>query len=197
MATGVTFYRQGDTYWYQSDGDIAGIELHFSGEAKNPPQPAAGLPLEFACGDKQTSQIALFYRLTGRGLTAGQGELLTVAEGQRITSVTVSDPLGKPIPATVRELPATYALYQNYPNPFNPATTIAFDLPESSPVTLKVYDMLGNEVNTLTDRVFQAGSYQVVWDGTNQHGLQASSGIYFYALKTAGIQKIKKMMLVR
>ncbi len=85
-----------------------------------------------------------------------------------------------------------FELSQNYPNPFNPITKINWQSPVSSWQTLKIYDVLGNEVATLVDEYKSAGSYEVEFDAT-----QLSSGIYFYQLKTGSSVQTKKMMLIR
>ncbi len=77
------------------------------------------------------------------------------------------------------EIPENYLISQNYPNPFNPTTSIKFALPKSANVRLVVYDILGNDVATLIDETLKPGSYEVVWNSTNN-----SSGIYFYKLTT-------------
>ena len=90
------------------------------------------------------------------------------------------------------KLPANYSLEQNYPNPFNPSTKINYSIPTSEFVTLKVYDVLGNEVSTLVNEVKSAGSYEVE---LNASGL--SSGIYFYMLQTNSFVETKKMILLK
>jgi len=99
-----------------------------------------------------------------------------------------------PITAIHEELPIAlnFDLYQNYPNPFNPVTTIAFSIPSMQKVTLKVYDILGNEVSTLIDKEINAGSYSTQFDAS-----QLASGIYFYTLRTENYLKSKKMMLIK
>lgn len=89
------------------------------------------------------------------------------------------------LPQGSPEVPSTYSLYQNYPNPFNPSTTIQYELPKQSYVTLKIYDVFGQEVATLVSEVQREGRYSVQWDGRNKSGVQVSSGIYFYQLKAA------------
>jgi hypothetical protein len=94
-------------------------------------------------------------------------------------------------------LPEGFVLYQNYPNPFNPTTKIKFTLPsnvkhEMSNVTLKVYDVLGNEVATLVNEEKSAGEYEVEFSA---NGL--TSGIYFYSLETNSLKVVKKMMLLK
>jgi hypothetical protein len=86
----------------------------------------------------------------------------------------------------------SYQLYQNYPNPFNPVTTIRYSIPEISNVTLKVYDVLGNEVATLLNEEKPYGSYDVEFDAS---GL--SSGIYFYKLQAGSLVEAKKMVLMK
>jgi len=85
-----------------------------------------------------------------------------------------------------------FFLNQNYPNPFNPATTIRYQLPERSLVTIKVYDILGREVATLVNEEKPAGSYEVQFIG---NGL--TSGIYFYQIKAGEYSETKKMILLR
>lgn len=89
-------------------------------------------------------------------------------------------------------LPSNFILSQNYPNPFNPATTIKYQIPKLSHVTLKVYDVLGNEINTIVNQEKPAGNYQVEFDAG-----KLTSGVYFYQLKAGTFIKTKKMILLR
>jgi len=91
-----------------------------------------------------------------------------------------------------REYPTEYALYQNYPNPFNPTTTINYQIPEMSWVTLRVYDLLGNEVAELVNRDQTAGNYSVRFDATI-----LSSGIYVCQLRAGNFVKSVKMSFVK
>lgn len=88
--------------------------------------------------------------------------------------------------------PSDYSLKQNYPNPFNPTTTIEFSIPEESFVELKVYDVLGNEVATLANDNFAAGTYRADFNGNN-----LTSGTYFYRLITGNYVALKKMLLLK
>ena len=113
------------------------------------------------------------------------------------------------IPTSVQaeqNLPASFALYQNYPNPFNPTTTIKYQIPNSSHVTLKVYDILGREVATLVNEVQNAGEHSVQFPDRQQttNYRQVSSGIYFYRLtagasagSAAGFTEVKKLVLLK
>ena len=97
----------------------------------------------------------------------------------------------------VVQVPSQYQLLQNYPNPFNPETKIRFELPKTSRVTLKIYNVLGQEVATLINTDMKAGYHLVKWNGRNQFGIPVASGIYFYKLETPEFSKIMKMMLIK
>ena len=102
------------------------------------------------------------------------------------------------IPGT---LPTSFQLNQNFPNPFNPSTTISFDLPTRSKVTLTVFNLLGQKVSTLVDKDLTANSYKVEWDGRSDTGESVASGIYFYKLIAEAedneFVETKKMMLLK
>jgi hypothetical protein len=99
---------------------------------------------------------------------------------------------------TSREIPTEYSLSQNYPNPFNPSTQINFDLPKQSPVTLEIYDMLGQKVRTLiSGDMMDPGYYHVTWNGTNQYGHSVSSGVYYYRIVADKFTSLKKMMFLK
>ena len=93
--------------------------------------------------------------------------------------------------------PSHYNLDQNYPNPFNPETVIKFSLPQDSKVTLMVYNILGQVVNTLVDEMLPAGNHSISWDGKNEGGSDVASGVYFYRIKAGDYESIMKMTLLR
>jgi len=88
--------------------------------------------------------------------------------------------------------PISFSLDQNYPNPFNPTTTIAFDLPKTSKVMLKIFNILGEEVTTLLSASLLSGSYKYEWDAS---GL--ASGVYLYRLQAGDYVETRKMILMR
>ena len=110
--------------------------------------------------------------------------------------ITIYNLFGDPNPVGVERienlLPSDYQLEQNYPNPFNPSTKIRYSITEYSFVTLKVYTLLGEEIETLFNGEQSAGVYEAAFDASN-----LSSGIYFYTLKTEKASFTKKMILVR
>jgi len=89
-------------------------------------------------------------------------------------------------------LPIDYGLSQNYPNPFNPITSIQYQLPEPAFVTIKVYDVLGNEIETLVNEERNAGSYKIDFNG-----LELTSGIYYYRIAADNFSQTKKMILLK
>ena len=94
--------------------------------------------------------------------------------------------------------PTEFRLEQNYPNPFNPSTTIQFQIPDDNTgVRLVVYNIMGQEVKTLIDETKRAGVYKAVWNGTNNRGIQVSSGVYFCRLVAGKFVHTKKLVLVR
>ncbi len=97
----------------------------------------------------------------------------------------------------VGSMPTNYALSQNYPNPFNPTTAIQFQVPKTSLVTIKIYDLIGQEIKTLYNGQVQQGRYTVEWNGLNNNGIQMSSGTYIYRIVSNDFVQSMKMILMR
>lgn len=94
--------------------------------------------------------------------------------------------------------PNDYKLMPNYPNPFNPITNIEYVLPLDKNITVRIYNMLGQEVKTLVNNELQrAGSHSVQWNGTNNSGMQVASGSYIYSLEWGNFKKTSKMTLLK
>lgn len=115
---------------------------------------------------------------------------LNLSSVQQTLLQSVTEPLG--ISNTGSNIPKDYSLSQNYPNPFNPVTHIKFTLPKDGKVSLKVYDMLGNEVAVYVNGFLKAGSYNADVDASDW-----ASGVYFYRLTAQEFTATKKMMLVK
>ena len=94
-------------------------------------------------------------------------------------------------------VPMAYDLMQNYPNPFNPSTSIGFTLPESSYVSVNIYDMTGRLVATLVEGNLSEGVHTVDWNGMDSSGSMVSAGVYIYALETSDMIMTKKMILMK
>jgi hypothetical protein len=120
-------------------------------------------------------------------LSAYQARVWTIAR----------EPVQLAAPEPPQELPKTFALGQNYPNPFNPVCTVPFELPSRNRVIIAIFNLLGQRVAVLTDAVYPAGAYRVVWDGHNDLGAPVTSGIYFYQIRAGDFVATRKMLLLR
>jgi hypothetical protein len=144
-------------------------------------------------------------RYNGPGNQSDQGKAIAVddagnvyvtggsyGDGTKTDYVTIkySQPAG--IEPISKYIPTEYNLFQNYPNPFNPATTIEFSIPKSEFISLKVYDILGEEVATVVADRLSAGNHKYTWDTTGLAG-----GIYFYRLESGSFTETKKMILLK
>ncbi|RPI17523.1 MAG: T9SS C-terminal target domain-containing protein [Ignavibacteriae bacterium] len=89
-------------------------------------------------------------------------------------------------------VPDNFVLYQNYPNPFNPSTTIKFDLPSKSDVTIKLFDIVGREIAIIAQGNFAAGNHSINWSAN-----KLSSGVYFYRIIAGDYEAVKKMTLIK
>jgi photosystem II stability/assembly factor-like uncharacterized protein len=139
--------------------------------------PEAAIVTEMAYID--SSSVNKFYVIAG---TYGRSMFMREISGD--------DPLTGNI--TQNNVPASYDLFQNFPNPFNPVTTIKFSMPAQNNVQLKIYDIMGREVETLINGNVQAGIHEIKFDGSNY-----SSGVYFYKITSSRFTDIKKMILVK
>ncbi len=102
-----------------------------------------------------------------------------------------------PISGIAKTVPDRYFLEQNYPNPFNPTTSIVFDLKDSGPASLKIYNLHGQLVKTLVDKEMQAGRHKFMWDATNDEGNRVTTGLYLYILEAKEVKLSKTMVLLK
>jgi hypothetical protein len=109
-----------------------------------------------------------------------------------INGITYGDTTIASINKIITEVPDNYSLSQNYPNPFNPTTNIRFKIVKNSFVLIKIYNIVGKEVNSLVNEKLNAGSYSVEWNAS-----QFPSGVYFYQLRAGDFTETKKMMLIK
>ncbi|OQY29956.1 MAG: hypothetical protein B6244_01470 [Candidatus Cloacimonetes bacterium 4572_55] len=102
----------------------------------------------------------------------------------------------EPNPTT--DISVAYGLDQNYPNPFNPSATISFGLARDEQVTIEIYNVLGQKVQTLVHAELSAGYHQAEWNGTNHSARPVSSGVYYYRMKTeSGFEQTRRMILMK
>ncbi len=133
----------------------------------------------------------------GKTSRDGQLDYSPIADGNSYANVAVwsytwiGDKMVLGVKSNV-QTPSTYELSQNYPNPFNPTTTIRYSIMKPGLVTLTVYNVLGQRVETLVDRFQSAGSYVVTFDASRY-----ATGVYFYQVRSGSFQSVKKMMLIK
>jgi hypothetical protein len=157
------------------------------------------LTYELVEGASLPSEVTFYFGLANLPGTSMDPELLNVVCGYP----DMNNPIVVSTQALVstddqQSVPDAFALNQNYPNPFNPSTQISFDIPEASElVSLSVYNILGQNINTLVSRSMSAGRYTQEWDATDELGNPVASGIYFYELRSSDFVSRKKMLLIR
>lgn len=135
-------------------------------------------------------------------LTIGNGASFTISVGTDICADSISGTIqgggticGNPNSVEIetgKPLPTEFALQQNYPNPFNPTTKISWQSPVSGWQTLKIYDILGNEIEVLVNQFLDAGYYSTEFNASS-----LTSGVYIYRLEVGDKVFVKKMTLVR
>jgi hypothetical protein len=106
------------------------------------------------------------------------------------------DPAGIKDPTNAAALLHVVHLLQNQPNPFSPETRITFDLPKAGPVQLLVYSVSGRLIRRLANDTREAGRHTACWDGRDDAGEKAGSGIYFYQLVAPGVEESRRMILL-
>ena len=157
------------------------------------------LTYELVEGASLPSEVTFYFGLANLPGTSMDPELLNVVCGYP----DMNNPMVVSTQALVsvddqQSVPVAFALNQNYPNPFNPSTQISFDIPEASElVSLSVYNILGQNINTLVSGSMNAGRYTQEWDATDELGSPVASGIYFYELRSSNFVSRKKMLLIR
>ncbi len=194
-------------YAVKGETDLSQYEL--------PPAPMAGMfDIRFSSGRiaedinsaiKTIEMSGVTYPLTVR--VEGMDMRLMDETGKNVNvnlksgeDVVISDATIQKLMVSGEPMPTVYALEQNYPNPFNPTTKIRYSLSSKQFVTLKVYDVLGNEIATLVNEEKSAGMYEVEFRSGSASGGDAyslPSGIYFYNLKAGNFVETKKMVLLK
>jgi hypothetical protein len=156
-----------------------------------------------AYNDDGSVLSVLAYLPDGGKVAAGREAIFTLNEATNkvvISELSASDDMGYLLNATSRveaPMPTTYELSQNYPNPFNAGTNISFGLPEGANVRLDIYNITGQKVSTLADGHYDAGRYNVIWNGIDERGLSVASGIYFYRLVAGSEVRSMKMTIMK
>lgn len=211
----VTLYinKEGITTYLGSKIDIRGAQIEFgnlSNDLKNM-VITTGLGDGYFMKENNMLRTVFYDRLGAKYIEAGKHFLadmpfrITSPEDLSIDKIILVDNnknelenIGVEIVyGSAPSLPLDYILFQNYPNPFNPSTTVKFQVPQTSDVIVKIYNMLGQEIRTLFTGQVQRGTYSVQWDGLNESGAKMSSGTYIYRMKAGEFIQSKKMLLLK
>ena len=177
-----------------SDRPITGVQIRFSDNTV-----VSNLTnLNMA---SQEGRVVL-YTTTGEVLQGENIPLLSLNSDAIIEDLILVDNLGERISTVLKVIegdlvPDEFAVHQNYPNPFNPATLIKVDVNEPMNVMVSIYDVMGREVNVLVNEELYPGYHQFIWDGTDNRGMKAGSGLYFIMVQTPEITRTMKATLLR
>ena len=144
--------------------------------------------------EQNSTRIVFFgFGFEAIGNSANREQVMDLVMNYLDSTVTSIDE--NPLTAAI---PENFELSQNFPNPFNPSTTISFSLPANAPVTVAIFNTLGQQIKTLMSGHITAGKHDVVWDGKDEAGNAVTSGIYFYRLTSGqNFTDMKKMILLR
>ena len=129
----------------------------------------------------------LFFTDTSNGWLVGDGGIILHTTNGGVSFVEEEQ---------IDKIPTVFLLSQNYPNPYNPSTKIEYSVPQSSQVVIKVFDVLGNEIETLVNEEKPVGTYELNWNAASAAG-GLPSGVYFYQLKAGEYTSVKKMLLLK
>ena len=204
----------------QSDGLVAGLQATVRFD---PSTVSVGIPLLAGSATVLTLEASVqpgvlrfvvFGLQPGQGITAGTNVVLlipiTLRDGSAetplltLSNVVMASSHAQRVPVTIgapvkaAALPTAFSLGAAHPNPFNPSTQIAYDVPQQAPITLTVYNLLGQEVARLVDGTQTPGRYTVTWDGRNVQGITVASGVYIYRMITGtGFTATGRMTLLK
>ena len=159
------------------------------------PTLADGISMDIKSAVNGDELRVLVYNIGTNAIPVGNHAIVNVPGNVELVSAEVAAYDGFGIDAMVRNLPASFAV-MNYPNPFNPQTTIALDLPVASDWSVKIYNVAGQMVKDYNG-YNEAGTLNVVWDGTDSNNSSVASGIYFYKVEASNYSVTKKMMLMK
>ena len=160
------------------------------------PALAEGINMDMKYAVNGSELRVLVYNIGTNAIPAGDDNVIVNVPGNvELVSAEVAAYDGFGIDAMIRNLPASFAV-KNYPNPFNPQTTIALDLPVSSDWSVKIYNVAGQLVKDYSG-YSEAGTLNVVWDGSDNNNSFVASGIYFYKVEASQYSVTKKMMLMK
>jgi hypothetical protein len=195
--TPVTISARGGAVTYDSPVDIGAALLTFqvNGDVGRPQLGNGASTMDMKYAVEGNEMRVLVYNIGPEMIAAGENELVRITGNVELIGAEVATYDGFGIDALVRNLPQTFSV-TNYPNPFNPSTKICLALPEASAWTVKIYNVAGQLVNEFSD-YSEAGTVEVMWNGTDNSGSAVASGIYFYKAQAGQYTATRKMILMK
>jgi len=198
-----------------SDASLRGVQLEFAGLSGSTSNMIieSGLGGGYYVQENDYLRVLLYDPAGNNAIPAGEGKIaflpFTISNPQAISVSKVilvttetkkidnNNIETKILYTNGPEIPVDYSLSQNYPNPFNPTTSVNFSIPQDGFVTIKIFDMLGQEITTLFSGNAQKGNYTLNWNGKDSHGNSISSGSYIYRMTSGDYTQSKKMLLLK
>ena len=187
-------YLNDNTLRLTSDRPITGIQLMLN----------QNLPVSNLTNLNMSSHEGrvVLYTTTGEVLQGENIPLLALRSDAVIEDIILVDNHGERISTVLKVIegdmvPNEFKIHQNYPNPFNPATLLKVDVNEPMNVMVSVYDVMGREISVLVNEQLHPGYHQFIWDGTDNRGMKAGSGLYFIMVQTPEITRTMKATLLR
>ncbi|MCX6830069.1 MAG: T9SS type A sorting domain-containing protein [candidate division Zixibacteria bacterium] len=183
--------------------DLAALELTFDKELAKNPISYMSKDIKLLRTSVGNGERITYVDLDG-GTHIGIGEynIIRIDGVSSLESASAFDVHGKMYSVRVTEcgkamLPTEFAFDQNYPNPFNPSTIFSFSLPVESEVNLTIYNILGQEIATIINKVMPAGEHRVTWEGKDINGNSVGSGVYLSKFKAGDFQSVRKISLLK
>ncbi len=197
FAQEVVVHYDGNSLSTESSTNIGAMLLTFRTNGECSFNNLTDLTLKQTSADGELK--VLVYDISAKSIAAGLSHVLRVDGDAVLESVEIADYQGNLMLAKIDKsaVPTEFALGQNYPNPFNPETVIEFALPTASEMSLTVYNIAGQTVATIINGTVPAGYHQVRWNGKDDNGTNASSGIYFYKIVSKDFSETRKMLLIK
>jgi hypothetical protein len=188
-----TLTQHGEIVKMDASLDIGALLMVFETNGVVTPECNVDMDMKYAQSGNELR--VLIYDIGKRGIDAGESNLLTVS-GATLVDAEVASYEGFTVESMIDVKPTRYALEQNTPNPFNPSTMIAFKMPVEADWTIEVFNVAGQLVRDYSGHS-QAGTVEVMWDGTDNFGKSVASGIYFYRARADQFSETKKMVLMK
>jgi hypothetical protein len=193
----ITLSARGGTITYDSPVDMGAALLTFqvNGQVGTPQLGTGASTMDMKYSVNGDELRVLVYNIGHESIAAGENTLVVVPGEVELVGAEVATYDGFGVETLVRNIPRDFTV-TNYPNPFNPSTRICLSLPVAADWSVKIYNVAGQLVKSY-DGYAEAGTVEVMWNGTDNNGSSVASGIYFYKAEAAQYHATRKMILMK